>query len=287
MRRWSSPPDGHANEGITDQAQLEQFAAGARGAGITTSTIGIGRDYDEDLLAGISRGGAGNTHFAEQGDDAGAALASEVDGLLDQAVHAASLTVQPGADVAAVRLFNDLPVTSIEGGFIVELGDLYAGETRRLVLEIDVPAITQLGLTKVCDLELRWVDIESMKSELATIPVSVNVVPGDQAAGRAESPEVSTELAFQRAQRAKREATDALRDGDVLRAERLYRGASVQLRGAAPSAPADMAAELAAESTLLDNLAEQASVDAMSVRKRARADYHMKARRRGREDRGR
>ena len=101
---------------------------------------------------------------------------------------------------------------------MVELGDLHAGETRRILLEIDVPAIAELGLAKVCDLELRWVDIESMKSQLATIPVSVNVVPGDEAAGRTENPEVTTELAFQRAQRAKREATDALRDGDVGRA---------------------------------------------------------------------
>lgn len=35
-------------------------------------------------MAAVSRGGAGNAHFAEEPDTAGAALASEVDGLLDQ-----------------------------------------------------------------------------------------------------------------------------------------------------------------------------------------------------------
>jgi Ca-activated chloride channel family protein len=277
--------DGHANQGITDHAQLERFAAGAQRGRIATSTIGIGLGYDEDLLASIARGGGGNASFAEQGDEAGAALASEVEGLMTQVVQAASLTVRPSEDVSAVRLFNDLPATGVSGGFMAELGDLYGGETRRILLEIEVPALAEAGLAKVCDLELRWVDIASMKSELATIPVSVNVVPGDEAAGRIANPGVTTELAFQRAQRAKREATDALRDGDVRKASALYRGASEDLQMAEPTVPSEAAPELAAEASLLQELADRADYDAMSVRKTARADYHMKARKRGRKPR--
>ena len=151
---------------------------------------------------------------------------------------------------------------------MAELGDLYAGETRRILLEIDVPALGELGLAKVCDLELRWVDIESMKSELATIPVSVNVVPGDEAAGRTENPEVTTELAFQRAQRAKREATDALRDGDADRARKLYRTASADLELLDLSAaPAGAAEEIAGERAVLEDLADEAARDAMTARR--------------------
>lgn len=277
--------DGHANQGVTDHSRLERFASGARTQRITTSTIGIGLGYDEDLLASIARGGGGNAAFAEHGDDAGAALAAEVDGLLAQAAQATSLTVRPSGDVSEVRLFNDLPATAIEDGFMAELGDLYAGETRRVLLEIDVPALSGLGLRQVCELELRWVDIASMESKLVSIPISVNVVPGDEAAGRTENPQVRTELAFQRAQRTKRDGTDALRDGDLAEATRLYRDASSELRAAQAAAPADAAAELARESELLDQLADRASTEAMSVRKQARADYHMKARRRGREPR--
>jgi Ca-activated chloride channel family protein len=274
--------DGLANQGVTDHDQLERFANGAQSARISTSTIGIGYGYDEDLLAAIARGGSGNTHFAEHGDDAGAALASEVDGLLQQAVQAANLTVRPSDEVSAVRLFNDLPATGIDGGFMVELGDFQAGETRRVLLEIDVPAITQLGLAQVCELELRWVDIESMKSQLASIPVSVNVVPGDEAAGRTRDAEVSTELAFQRAQRSKREATDALRDGNADGATVILDKASVSLREALDGAPAEAAQELAKEADLLDQLAARAHTDAMAVRKQASADHHMKSRKRGR-----
>jgi Ca-activated chloride channel family protein len=183
-----------------------------------------------------------------------------------------------------VRLFNDLPVSTIEGGFMAELGDLTSGESRRLLLEIDVPQIGELGLAQVAELELRWVEVDTMKSKVAKLPVNVNVVPGDQAAGRVADAEVETELAFQRAQRTKREATDALRDGDGERAAGMYKAASADLLTAShrEDLPAPMAEELSAEASVLDDLAARAELDDSTAPKMARADYHMKARKRGR-----
>jgi Ca-activated chloride channel family protein len=137
----------------------------------------------------------------------------------------------------------------------------------------------------MCDLDLRWVDFESMRSERADVPVYVNVVPGDEASGRIADPTVSTELRFQRAQQAKREAAEALGRGDVDRAQRIYHGASLGLREMDLSdAPADVAAEIAEEVRVLEELAEQSKLDRIHARKRAFADHHMKSRKRGRRD---
>jgi Ca-activated chloride channel family protein len=89
-----------------------------------------------------------------------------------------------------------------------------------------------------------------------------------------------TELAIQRAQRAKREAADALRAGDVGRADSIWRSAAHALR-AAPAL--DPSGELAHEAALLEELADQPWCDAMHARKRARADHRMKSQRRGPE----
>ena len=274
--------DGHANQGLVDHDRLGALAEGARGERISTATIGMGLDYDEDLLAAISRGGAANTHFAEDGDAAGAALASEVEGLLEQVIQAASLTVRPAAEVAAVRLFNDLPSTTIDDGFMVELGDFAAEQTRRLLLEVDVPGLSGLGLRQVGKLELRWVELDSMKSQLTTIRLQVNIVPGDEAAGRTANSEVSTEIAFQLAQRAKRDATDALRDGDQDRAIRVYSDAAGRLR-ATPNVPEDFANDLATEAASLESLADEVSVgrDAVAA-KRARMEINRQGLRRER-----
>ena len=101
--------DGHANAGETDRQRLAGVAAGAHEHGITTTTVGIGRDYDESLLAEVARGGQGSHVFAEHGDAAAAAVAGEVDGLLSKTVQAASLVIRPDAAVDTVTVWNDLP----------------------------------------------------------------------------------------------------------------------------------------------------------------------------------
>ena len=230
--------DGHANQGVTDHGELNTIAATAQGHDVSTSTIGVGLGYDEELMSTVALGGGGNTHFAEQGDEAGAAIAAEADDLLEQVVQAASLVIRPTGDVSGVRLYNDLPATAIEDGIMVELGDFYSGEQRRLLLEIDVPAMPELGLAQVCELELGYVDVATLATETVTIPVNVNVVPGDEAAGRVANPTVRSEVAFQSAQRAKREAAEAMRRGDPDQAKGIWLQAAGDLDHHAPAARA-------------------------------------------------
>jgi len=268
--------DGHANVGMTDAGKLGAVAADARGHRITTSTIGLGLGYDESLLASLARGGAGNTHFAEEGDTAAAALASEVDGLLTQVVQAASLTVRPDEAVESIALFNDLPMVGVESGFMVELGDFISAEERKLLFEIEVPAMAALGLAQVCELELQWVELATMDTHKVTIPVNVNVVPGDEAAGRVANPVVTTERAFQQAQRDKQAATDALRAGNAPAAAAMYARAADALRGFAEP-------EIREEAEVLRDLAQRSDYDDPArTAKLSEADGHRKSRRRGR-----
>ena len=63
-------------------------------------------------------------------------------------IQAASLTIRPDSHATAIHLVNDLPATAVHGAVMVELGDFYAGEERRLMLAIDVPAMSGLGLPR-------------------------------------------------------------------------------------------------------------------------------------------
>ena len=92
------------------------MAAKAHADRIVTSTLGYGEGYDETLLAAIARCGTGNHVFADDPDAAGAAIAQEVDGLLDKVVQAATLTVEFEPTVQMLRLYNDLPAQQIGDG---------------------------------------------------------------------------------------------------------------------------------------------------------------------------
>ncbi len=112
---------------------------------------------------------------------------------------------------------------------MLELVDLWAGEQRTLLLELVVPAMPALGLAEVASLELRYVRLPDLVEQVVTLPVSVNVVPGVQAAGRVRNPKVRQESDFQQAQDAKKRAAEALDRGDEGVALDLLRSAGSQL----------------------------------------------------------
>jgi Ca-activated chloride channel family protein len=272
--------DGLANTVETDPARLAAVAAGARAHGITISTIGIGLGYDETLLAAVARGGQGAHAFAEEGDAAAAAVAGEVEGLLSKTVQAASLVVRPRGPVAGVTVWNDLPAHVVDGALMGDLGDLWSGEQRRLLLTFNVPAMAALGLAEIATLELRYVALPGLVEETVTLPLYVNVVPGDEAAGRVRDPEVHTEVLFQQTQEAKRRAADALASGDHAAARQLFEGAGDAIAAAPPPMQSD---ELLGEAAILADFARQTMEgEAARVAKRSRMEQAAKARKRGR-----
>jgi len=278
--------DGHANAGVTDPDQLGGVAAEVNTQGVTTSTLGFGLGYDERLLAALAKGGAGNELFAEEADTAVALISGEVDGLLTQVAQAASLRITWTTHVASVQVLNDLPVAGLPDGLMLELGSFYAGETRRLLVKLQVPGIAALGLSQVATLEFTHVSLPDVVQHTATLPISVNVVPGDEAAGRIPDPEVRSEALFQQTQQAKRESSRLLSAGQAVEAARLMQTTSSMLRHESAYLPRQMTVELMKEADLMDSLADESTFDSVRAAKASSYDATMKSRNRGRQSRG-
>ena len=276
--------DGHVNAGIREPDAFGNIAAQAQQLGIVTSTLGYGLGYDETLLEAIARGGSGNHHFAENPDSAGAAIASEVTDLLAKSIQAASLTVHFSESVELLRLYNDLPSTQIgHGKVMIELGDFYYEEERKLLMRFKVPAMAALGLAQIASLELRYVELPAVIEHVVTLPVDVNVVPGDEAAGRIPDASVHTEVLFQEAQQSKRLASEALERGDRAEAQKLLEQAAETLKSAGAGAPAALRDELEREAQAVTYMGTQAyRGDTNQMSKSTRQSYHQQNRKRGR-----
>ncbi|MBA3343424.1 MAG: VWA domain-containing protein [Gemmatimonadaceae bacterium] len=57
--------DGLANPGITDRDTLARHASELRQRGVSTSTFGVGVDFDERRLRDMAHEGGGNFYFLE------------------------------------------------------------------------------------------------------------------------------------------------------------------------------------------------------------------------------
>ncbi|MHB9146290.1 MAG: vWA domain-containing protein [Symbiobacteriia bacterium] len=129
--------DGLANVGLTRREGLVEMAGQVRSAGILLTTLGVGDDFDEDLLTAMAEAGGGNFYYIANPDQIPAIFAQELEGLLAVAGQslALSLAAAPGVTIQGVLGY---PPTGTPQATLITLPDIYAGETKSLVLELDV-----------------------------------------------------------------------------------------------------------------------------------------------------
>ena len=232
--------DGHANSGEQDPKILESIATKHATQRVTTSTIGLGNGYDEIILEALATGGGGAHRFASTIDEAVGAIAAEVSDLLDKSAVNAVLRVKPVQGLTQppqIQVIQRLPFWKDGEDYVVQLGDLYAGENRRFIIGLEVPGIAALGLAKVADIVVEYLNLAEMIEISVSMPVQVNVVPVDIAAGRIPDPIVRAERLIVEAQSEKVIATDEIRSGKSAIASKRLRGTAERLRREASNIP--------------------------------------------------
>ena len=280
--------DGHANAGEKDPKFFTEVATKSATDKVTTSTIGLGTGYDETILEALAQGGGGAHRFAGTIDEAVGAIAAEVDDLLDKTIVNAVLRLKPTSLMSgapAIEVLQRLPHWKDGETFVVQLGDLYSGENRRFVIALDVPGIAALGLCKIADITIEYLDLAQRQEVSVTMPVNVNVVPGDVAAGRIPDPIVRAERLILEAQTAKSLAVEELLNGKIKEASGRLKGTAANLRREASLIPvtdersAESLAIIRAEADEIETLAKTAEdQDVMYSSKRMTESYSRKTR---------
>ena len=75
--------DGQANRGLTDTAHVCEQVSALAGAGVTTTTVGLGADFNEELMTAMAQAGQGSAHYGERAVDLAETFDAEI-GLLSQ-----------------------------------------------------------------------------------------------------------------------------------------------------------------------------------------------------------
>ena len=131
--------DGLANRGITDPDQLCHHAAELRARHVTTTTFGVGSDFDERLLHRMADAGAGHFYFIESAAQIPDLLTSELGEALETVARDAAVVAALPAGVQAEPL-NPFPCqVTADGTARVALGDLVSGQEVAMVLRLTFP----------------------------------------------------------------------------------------------------------------------------------------------------
>lgn len=251
--------DGLANVGITDPRELTGHASQLRRHGVTTSTFGVGADFDEQLLSSLAEAGGGNFYFIERARQIPDFFAGELGELLTVVAEETRVTLTLPAGASA-ELLNDYPVT-LDGAtpgaktLTVEVGNLSAEEEKVLLFELTVSSGT-VGAELPCTLGLCYRRSNDGAEETASAP-ALTLRYATVADAEAEEPDLSVIEAAGRLQaaRAKRDAWEHMNAGRHDAARTVLHGA---MQAFAAPAMAAAAGALAADAAELQSLAERA-----------------------------
>jgi len=128
--------DGLANEGESRPEVLAAWTSKAFGKGVATTTLGVGLDYNEDLMTRIADAGGGRYHFIETGDQVPEVLADEFAGLTATVARNVTFEVDaaPGIEPGGIPGYPNV----VDGDVVMaKIGSISAGRKRELLVRMD------------------------------------------------------------------------------------------------------------------------------------------------------
>jgi Ca-activated chloride channel homolog len=149
--------DGEATSGVRDLPGMRRVAEAVRNVGATVTTIGLGVDYNERMMAGIARDTNGRHHFAENPSSLAAIFDQELSGLERSVARDARLELELGAGVEVTDV-SGLGFSREGSRVVVALGTLAAGEERTVLARVRV-ASGQSGERSVAFARLSYEDL--------------------------------------------------------------------------------------------------------------------------------
>jgi Ca-activated chloride channel family protein len=245
--------DGLANVGLTNTDEVVSQAAGLHERGVSTSTIGIGDDFNEDLLIPMARSAGGNSWHVERTDDLQSIFATELQGLIAQFAHRVSLGLIPADGVRVVDLLNDFELTDT-GRY--KLPNLQSGTPLDIVVQLKVPAQAVGSRLRLLDLKLGFTGQESGQTEVVKDFLEVGFRSEADVLSLPINAEVDRVNAMLMNARARKEAVRHMDHGDRLGARRVLheRIAATQLACAPMASAPEVVEELDSLSDLYSAL---------------------------------
>lgn len=275
--------DGQPTEGVTDHGALVNIVREIRQTGISVSSIGVGEDFNEQLMEAFAEVGAGAYAYLQDAAQLKQIFQKDLDAAGTQVARNVTLTVKLPAGARLVRALGYTPIarSASAGEELVTLAlpDFAAGTSERVVLQLAVTGTSAGAAVDVGALTLNYTDL--VASQPVTTAATVRATVSEDARVVQDNQDGEAIVFAARAQAGAntQAAVDALRRGDRRQARQLFEDNKKLIGGSgqAPGAPS-VTGDLEAQEELIHGL-EQANDEgainsySKQARKKARLDF--------------
>ncbi len=233
------------SDGLDDtRSESERLARNGTDSGVTVSSLGIGLDFDEAYMSSLARAGRGNFGFVENVAALARFLERELSETAATTIENAIARLQLPDDMRFVRAVGADVTTrgSDDDRIELRLGSLFAGDERRVVLELETDA--SYGDSLRIESDIRWSQVGGERASIDLKDLQIVTTEDEDQVADARDPRVYGACMSALASLRQLEATEAYARGDAKRAGKLISQNMADLEEAAADAPAAVATSL-------------------------------------------
>lgn len=208
--------DGQANVGETNNDRIVSQAQEVAARGVSTTTIGIGEDFNENLLLPMAEAGGGNAWHVEHAEDMSRIFAVELNGLLSQTGHTVTLSIKPAPGVTVADVLNDFEA---DGPGRYKIPNLRSGSPLDIVVRLQVPAGAGRETAELAQFGLAFIEQESQMPAVVNADLSVGFDTEEAVNALPENLEVARAVLLLMNARAREEAIKMMNSHDFAGAQ--------------------------------------------------------------------
>lgn len=223
--------DGLANVGPSSPRELAELGRELGSAGMSVTTIGLGLDYNEDLMSRLAAASDGNHAFVEDARDLTRIFDAEFGDALSITAQDIEIEIECRIGYKPVRVLGR--EATIEGNRIrMKLNQLQGANERYFVVELDAPEVRKAGEAEVANVKVSYLELGSGDRRQAETRAagrySESADEVEKSINKAVMSQVSTQVATETSEKAVE-----LRDkGDIAGARKLLEGNAAYLKNA-------------------------------------------------------
>lgn len=131
--------DGLANVGPSSPADLARLGKALLKEGISVTTVGVGTDFNEDLMTQLAMTSDGNHYFVESGADLPRIFAQELGDVLSVVARNVVIEIDCPSGIRPLRIIGR-DGTIRDRQVRLHMNQLYGGQEKFALVEVEVPA---------------------------------------------------------------------------------------------------------------------------------------------------
>ena len=228
--------DGQANVGPRNPADFARLGEALLAEGISVSTIGLGLQYNEDLMLQLARASDGNHTFVGESTDLIQVFNKEFDDVLASCAQTVSIDVELRPGVRVVRaLSRDGKIEGQTAQF--QMNQIYAATEHYVLMEVEVDQTAAAGDADLGKVRVTYISSQDGAQQTIESPVRASFSASDTEVVASRDNTV-VEAVIEQSVRARTAAAIALRDqGRNDEAQALFRQNVEEIQGQTAYAP--------------------------------------------------